>query len=323
MKNSIKHHALYDKLLSEFHPTKNGDLKLFDFSHASHKKVWWKCSLYNDHEWEAPISRRTNGSGCSCCAGKTIVNSNCLATTHPDIAMEWHPTLNGTLTPYNITSNSSKKIFWKCSKAPDHEWCVSVNNRIGGKTSCPFCAGQKVALSNCLATINPNLSKEWHPTLNNSVTPYDVTFCSGLKVYWKCKNGHEWKANIDSRVKGNNCMLCSESGGEKNISIVLDKIQILYEREKKFDNCKNIRKLPFDFYLPDYNICIEYDGEQHFKPINYFGGTKKFNQLKLHDEIKTKFARENNIALLRIPYTEFNNVENIIISFIRKKSHKQ
>src|ERR1035437_1633862 len=86
----IEDHPRYKKLLAEFHPTKNGDLKLSDFSHGSHTKLHWKCDIADDHEWEAIIKNRFRGDGCSCCSGHKIVLSNCLATTHPEIAKEWN-----------------------------------------------------------------------------------------------------------------------------------------------------------------------------------------------------------------------------------------
>jgi hypothetical protein len=70
------------------------------------------------------------------------------------------------------------------------------------------------------------------------------------------------------------------------------------------NRCKYINVLPFDFYLPKYNICIEYDGEQHFEPLEFFGGIKAFDELKKRDEIKTKFCRDNNIKLIRISYRD-------------------
>ncbi len=77
-----------------------------------------------------------------------------------------------------------------------------------------------------------------------------------------------------------------------------------YTHQHKFDECKNINKLSFDFYLPDYNICIEYDGEQHFTSIEFFGGKEGLkNRIKL-DKIKTKYCNDNNIKLIRIKYTE-------------------
>lgn len=95
-KNSITKHKSYKKLLKEFHPTKNGELNLSDFSYGSHKKVWWTCDKESDHEWEAVIkSRVICGNKCPCCRGLKVVKSNCLSTIFPNVAKQWHPTKNG------------------------------------------------------------------------------------------------------------------------------------------------------------------------------------------------------------------------------------
>ena len=75
---------------------------------------------------------------------------------------------------------------------------------------------------------------------------------------------------------------------------------------------KKIKPLPFDFYLPNYNICIEYDGEQHFKPIKYFGGQKAFQSQQQKDEIKNKYCQDNKIKLIRISYMDYDNIEKIL-----------
>ena len=105
---------------------------------GSHKKVWWRCSEGDDHEWETSIiNRGIGGSGCLICAGKKVVLSNCLQTTHPKIAKTWHPTKNGKRTPLNVTFGSDKKYWWKCHNGDDHVWEARLNNRIRG--DCPFC----------------------------------------------------------------------------------------------------------------------------------------------------------------------------------------
>jgi len=100
------------------------------------------------------------------------------------------------------------------------------------------------------------------------------------------------------------CPFCRESQGEKKISLLLDGMKIKYIRQKTFDGCENKQKLHFDFYLPEYNMCIEYDGIQHYKPVDYFGGQEKFLETKKNDEIKNLYCLENNIKLIRIKYNE-------------------
>ena len=114
-----------------------------------------------------------------------------LAVCNPQLAKEWHPTKNGSLTPKDVTPHSHKTVWWKCSKNKKHpSWPATINHRSNSK-GCPYCAGRKVCKDNCLQTVNPKLAKEWHPTKNGDLTPKDVTAHSGKTVWWKCKEGHE------------------------------------------------------------------------------------------------------------------------------------
>ena len=126
-----------------------------------------------DHEWPATALDRTNGHGCPYCSGNRFHVSNSLANKFPEIAKEWHPTKNEELTPYDFTSGSGKKVWWKCTKGDDHEWQAAIFSRVDG-VSCPICSGNKIVLSNCLDTTHGILVKEWHPTLNKNITPNNI-----------------------------------------------------------------------------------------------------------------------------------------------------
>src|SRR5438876_11460425 len=97
-------------LADEWHPRKNGALSPDDVTAGSSRSVWWKCRKGDDHEWEACVSSRGAGSGCSVCRGRTVVKSNCLLTVHPHLAAEWHPTENRT-TPAEVYAYSTKE-YW-------------------------------------------------------------------------------------------------------------------------------------------------------------------------------------------------------------------
>lgn len=113
---------------------------------GSNEKVWWKCSTC-DHEWEALISNRAlSGRGCPCCANKKVVaGKNDLATTHPELAQEWHPTKNSPLMPQNVFAGSAQKVWWKCPNG--HEYQASLLHRSQG-TNCPHCnAGRQTSFA--------------------------------------------------------------------------------------------------------------------------------------------------------------------------------
>lgn len=100
--------------------------------------------------------------------------------------------------------------------------------------------------------------------------------------------------------------------GEERIKQFLIKSQINFTQQKRFKKCKNIHTLPFDFYIRDYNTCIEYDGKHHFQPVKYFGGKKRHLETKHNDNIKNQYCIENNIRLIRIPYYKFKEINEIL-----------
>ena len=133
-------------ILAEWHPTKNVDVNPSQLVKNSHKIVWWKCPVAEDHEWQASIYNRfkgyKKGFGCPCCLGRKTVPSNCLSTTHPEIAKEWHPTKN-TLSPNDVTYASNKKAWFQCSNDSSHVWqCVIAPRALCGH-GCPLCSSSK------------------------------------------------------------------------------------------------------------------------------------------------------------------------------------
>ena len=116
-----------------------------------------------------------------------------LKEVNPSLASQWHPTKNDTLRPKDVTPMSNKKVWWVCGKG--HEWKTTVINRSKG-TGCPYCSGYKVCNDNCLTTKKPQITAQWHPTKNGSLSPKDVTPRSSKKVWWKCAEGHEWTTRI-------------------------------------------------------------------------------------------------------------------------------
>lgn len=108
------------------------------------------------------------------------------------------------------------------------------------------------------------------------------------------------------------CPFCKESKGEKIIYSFLVKNNISFVFQKTFDNLKDISKLSYDFYLPNYNLLIEYNGIQHYKPIKKFGGENYFDIQKKHDLLKKEYAEKNNINLLIISYKDIKNISNIL-----------
>jgi hypothetical protein len=158
------------ELAKQWHTSKNGDLTPEDVSAGSKKKVWWKCEKGNDHEWETSPNAR---KGCPICSNRKIVLSNCLATTHPEIANQWHTKQNGDLTPKNVSIGSNKIAWWKCDKGDDHIWDTKISYR--KEEGCPICSGHRTVFSTSIANTHPHIISEWHQTKNRDLTPNGVS----------------------------------------------------------------------------------------------------------------------------------------------------
>lgn len=130
-----------------------------------------------------------------------------------------------------------------------------------------------------------------------------------------CDCGNIIQKTTNELTRGNtsSCSNCNlKSRGEYKIKSILNTLEIQYECQKRFPNCKDIYTLPFDFYLPKYNCCIEYDGTSHYTYNEYGSWNTKENleKTKRHDSIKNDYCQKNNIKLIRIPYTEYDNLDN-------------
>lgn len=131
----------FPDIAAQWHPRRNGALAPKALSPYSNRRVWWVCGL--GHEWQAAVASRTmNGSGCPYCAGRRVLPGfNDLASLAPQVAAQWHPTLNGTLTPEMVTVGSHRKVWWECPSG--HIWKAVVHSRAGPKKcGCPVCAGR-------------------------------------------------------------------------------------------------------------------------------------------------------------------------------------
>ncbi len=134
------------------------------------------------------------------------------------------------------------------------------------------------------------------------------------KVKIICPNHGEFLQNPNNHLNNNGCPICKESKGEKIIRNYLIDNNIKYYPQYRFLNCRNILPLPFDFYLPDYNICIEFNGRQHYVPIKMWGGDKELIEIQKRDKIKMEYCQNNNIPLISVKYNEkiLNKLQKLI-----------
>lgn len=128
-------------LVAEFHESRNGTRLPRDVPAGSGEMVWWRCFAGPDHEWQAQTRSRTmRGSGCTFCAHKRVATSEALATTHPDIAAQWHPTRNGDKTPGDFPFGSHHEAWWQCPTYKTHVWRARISSRTSMLSGCSLCA---------------------------------------------------------------------------------------------------------------------------------------------------------------------------------------
>lgn len=216
---------------------------------------------------------------------------------------EWNWEKNNALNifPDQLTCGSSKGVWWRCERG--HCWKTAVSNRNRGH-GCPYCSGRfAIKGVNDLQTQNPILASEWNYEKNGDLTPEKVTYSSNKKVWWKCKNGHEWIASISNRHKKRGCPFCSKyrhvSLPEKTIYYYLSKVFDI-EENKKIDN-----QYELDLYIPSLNLGIEYDGRVWHKDVN-------------RDIRKDNLCQNRGIKLIRV--REFGLVEYDTSAFVIKST---
>ena len=278
-------------LAKEWHPTKNDNFQPTNVTSGSSKTVWWKCS--KGHVWPASIKSRSKGNNCPVCSGKVIIpGENDLATKYPDLAKEWHPTKNGTITPNIISPSSHTQVWWLCTNG--HEWQASPNHRTSKGRNCKYCCHNPGVLPgvNDLATKFPQLAKEWHPTKNGSLFPNSITANSSKRVWWKCSKGHEWQCSVNHRANGSHCPVCS-SGMQSSFpeQAIFYYVKTAYpDAINGYTDIFHNHGMELDVYVPSLSIGIEYDGSVWHK-----GKTNQNRESK-----KYQICRKNNIKLIRI-----------------------
>ena len=265
------------------------------------------CTSCDDYFYSSS-NQILGGHGCAVCHGLQVGEKHSLAHLRQDLMIDWSD--DNKISPYEIPQFSSAKVIWECHKC-DYKWKTNVSTRTHLGRNCPACAGQVVTNRNRLSIRFSGIANEWDYDRNLD-TPDDVSFGTNKKRWWKCSKGHSsYLSSISDRTgKKSDCPTCNNSKGERAINGWLTKNNIEFSIQVKFEKCKLDRLLSFDFYLPNYNMCVEYDGILHY--IDKFNNQKEFKLTQKRDKIKTKYCKDNNIKLLRIPYWDFDNIEKIL-----------
>jgi very-short-patch-repair endonuclease len=228
-------------------------------------------------------------------------------------------------TPFDFTPSSNEKVFIKCPdnlNHPDYE--MGCNSFKSGQR-CPYCSNVKVTKEESLGAYlkHNNLSHLY--SKENEKSAFEFSLKSNKKAKWKCHEGihDDYIKTISSATMSNYlCPNCALSLGEKRIISYLKFKNIKFEQQVRYDDLRGVNNglLSYDFYLPNYNLLIEFQGEQHKRFKKHLqGDIKNFEKQQEHDKRKREYAKNNNIKLLEIWYDEFDNIENILNNLINKE----
>ena len=269
----------------------------------SKTKIEHRCKI-DGHKWFAFPGNILSGHGCSECMKRMLHDK--FAKSHVNYVKEVAD-VNPDIEVLGEYMNANTPILHRCKKH-DVKWYVLPMHILEG-SGCIQCKGEKI-YNNKVKGIEA-YRHEVAQNVNDIEVVGEYYINARTPILHRCTIcGCLWNASPDNILSGCGCPECKLSKGEKEIKAYLNNHNISYIPQHTFNDCKNIHVLPFDFYLPDYNLCIEYDGIQHFEPVEYFGGEATFNETVKRDFIKTNYCFANGIHLLRIRYDK-NTVEEL------------
>ena len=282
---------------------KTSDIEVLGEYINSHVKILHRCKVCGC-EWYALPTNVLNGSRCPICAN--VKRSQVQALTQKEYVDRLLDVNSGVEFIGRYTNLNTKSLH-RCRMC-GNEWMAYPNNILKGK-GCKKCFDKKNA--DHRRKTNDYYARQV-ASLNNNIIALGTYISARTPILHRCAIcGYEWDITPDNILRGHGCPMCSYSNGEKAIQEYLRSRLIDFRRQYIFDDCKNKKSLRFDFYIPDTNTCIEYDGIQHFEPVEYFGGVEAFIIRQRNDAIKNDYCLSHGIILLRIKYDQdINSVLN-------------
>lgn len=202
------------------------------------------------------------------------------------------------------TSIKNKKTYWKvkCQCGNPNIYSISDDNLIRNRSTCCGKCQTYKKVGKTYGFLEILEITKWEHSKNGKSAP---------KAKVLCHNCGKISEHYISSITSQNSIACgcfNKSMGEEKIKQLLLELKIKYEEQKTFNDLKDRQKLSYDFYLPEYNILIEFQGEQHYRPINHWGGQERFSIQQHHDFLKEEYAKKNNIKLICINYKDFSKI---------------
>ena len=221
-----------------------------------------------------------------------------LIDEHKNLFSQLCPTRNDLGKVKKLRTGSNKAVWWICTINKDHIWDDSIYHRVGGR-SCPYCRGFRVNHTNSLRALGGSVAEEFHPTKNKPENIDTLYGHSGKKVWWLCKNGHEWQARIHARNRksgkeGTNCQKCSSQTSLPEIRIYAELKHIFPDAEWR----EMIDGIELDIFLPSLKVGVEYDGA-------YWHAGKEEKDREKNEDLKNL-----NISVLRVREKQLDKIGN-------------
>ena len=288
-KANLKHNNKYDYSLVTYNKAKD-IINIICLKHGTFKQR-------ADHH--------LNGSGCPKCVGKNKIVSE-LINEFKLIHLDKY---DYSLVDYK---NAKTKIKIICPSHGNFE--LYTRQHLKG-VNCSNCERERISV---------NQRKTTNQFIHQAIITHNDTYDYSLVDYTIATkpvkiicNKHGIFSQIPRiHINGAGCPICKESKGERKIRQLLESKDIKFIKQHTFPDCKNIRPLPFDFFLPDYNLCIEYQGEQHYLNKKFFGGIQKLEYIKNNDNIKLNYCISNNIKICIISYKDYDNIIKILQNYM-------
>lgn len=276
----------------------NPNVEVIGLYNGSSVKITHKCKI-DGYVWDTQPNILLMGHKCPKCSGRVAISHDEYVKKVIDV--------NPNVEVVGIYIGARNKILHRC-KIDGYEWEITPDHILRG-IGCPLCSGK-------LRKTHEQYIQEVF-SINPYIDVLEEYISYKTPILHRCKiDGYKWYACPSNILCGTGCPQCKASRGEREISHWLNEHLIIFETQKTFNDCKNKKMLPFDFYLPQHNMCIEYDGEQHYHSIDFFGGEEKFKKTIERDKIKTNYCLANNIQLLRIRYDE--DVREVLINHFKQ-----
>jgi Zn finger protein HypA/HybF involved in hydrogenase expression len=203
---------------------------------------------------------------------------------------------------YSYPDRYKKSLQHIQIKCPKHGlFKQTPNNHLHGH-GCKFCQAEDAAAR---VRLSHDQFLKRARKIHGNKFEYPETYHASIRpIAIVCPTHGRFKQTPNTHLGGAGCPKCMESLGERRIARMLEVLKINHESQKKFSDCVDKRPLRFDFWLPDFNVLIEYDGPQHFESKEYFGGKSNFESTIRRDRIKSCYAQKKKIRLIRVKYTE-------------------